>query len=397
MSAAGQFWDAAFRPLFLATALCAIAGALWWPLGLPMPGLLPAGLWHAHEMLFGFAGAAVGGYLLTALPSWTGMPPISGRPLVFLTLSWILARIAAFHAGYLTAPVLALAGAGYFLFLAILLLRRIVAAKSWGKLGFVFIVLILGGTDAVLLWSVAEGHLALGRDATGTAVLLFAMLMSQIGGKAVPAFTRNWLSRSGHGCAKSLPRSPLPATVLLAGAILCETTGYRQLAGIHLVSSSALLLRLMRDWRSLEVRSEPLLVALHLGFLWLPVGLGLAGLARLMPLPISDTEILHVLTVGAMGGLVFAMAGRAAAHRDNGRLRASPRFATGVALIWLAACVRVLLPENLALSGTLWCLGWAAFTLDLLPNLGGPVERPILSGRRLPAPAGRENTEWREA
>ena len=171
MGAMGQFWDAPFRPLFLAAGLCASAAVVWWPLGLPPPGGVTPGLWHAHEMLFGFGGAAVGGYMLTALPSWTGKQPVSGRPLVFLTLLWLLARIATFNAGQLAPPVLALAGASYFLCLAALLLGQIVAARSWPKLGFVVAIIVLAGADAALLWAVASGELALGQELAHFTVL----------------------------------------------------------------------------------------------------------------------------------------------------------------------------------------------------------------------------------
>ncbi|KUJ85723.1 hypothetical protein AVO45_01675 [Ruegeria marisrubri] len=385
MGAVGQFWDAPFRPLFLAAALCAIATVAQWPLGLP-PEVLSPGLWHAHEMLFGFGGAAVGGYMLTALPSWTGKQPVSGRPLVFLTLLWLLARIAAFNAGQLAPPVLALAGASYFLCLAALLTRQIVASRSWPKLGFVLAIIVLAGTDAALLRALALGELAVGREFVHAAVFVFALLMSLVGGKLVPAFTESWLAQSGHVGARPVPRLPVAAAIALVAAMGLQATGLDLPTGGLPVITAALLLWHMRGWRSSTILSEPLLVALHLGYLWLPLGLGLAGIARLAPLPISDTDALHMLTVGAMGGLVFAIAGRAAARRVAGGLRAGPGFASGFALIWLATCVRAALPENLTLSGALWCLGWLVFTLRLLPALFGPVDRPVLSGRRSQTP-----------
>ena len=206
--------------------------------------------------------------------------------------------------------------------------------------------------------------------------------MSLVGGKLVPAFTESWLAQSGHTGARPVARLPVAAATALTAAIGSQATGQGALAGAFLVATAALLLWHMRGWRSSAALAEPLLAALHLGYLWLPLGLGLAGIARLAPLPISGTDALHVLTVGAMGGLVFAIAGRASARREEGVLRAGPGFVAGSALIWLATCARVALPENLTLSGALWCLGWAAFTLGLLPALHGAVERPVLSGRR---------------
>jgi uncharacterized protein involved in response to NO len=44
--------------------------------------------WHAHEMTFGFAAATVAGFMLTAIPNWTGRMPLQGVWLGLLVLAW---------------------------------------------------------------------------------------------------------------------------------------------------------------------------------------------------------------------------------------------------------------------------------------------------------------------
>lgn len=391
----GGLWAAPHRPLFLAAALWAAAAITWWPLGagfgLPEPAIggMPV-LWHTHEMLFGFAGAAAGGYLLTALPGWTGQPPLSGTALKTLALLWLLARLAAACAAYLPLPLLLLPGSGYFLLLGWHLLGAVAVVRNWRKLGFGAAMLGLGGADALFLahaeWADPAHSLTIAR----AAVLLFSLLAAVIGGKAVPAFTRNWLRASGMAATLQPLRVPLLAAAALAAALLCEVSGKPDTGSWLLCAAAVLLLWHMRSWCAPSLRGGPLLAALCLAYLWLPLGLGLLGLARLMGLPVSAATALHAVTIGAMGGLVFAIAARAVARRSrNGLLQARAGFAPGAALIWLAAWGRLAAsaaPTAQTVAAVLWCLGWATFAAGFLPALRGPPPRPVLSGRRV-APA----------
>lgn len=356
----GSFWAAPHRPLFLAAAVWAIVGV----------GFLPVfgTVWHAHEMLFGFIGAAVGGYLLTALPGWTGAPPLRGSGLVGLVAVWGLARGAAL-CDPVPPVILIPLTTGYFVALAGILLRAVIRAKAWRKIGFGFVVIALGIADAAFWINAPAGGLEIAR----AGILMIAGLAAVIGQKAVPAFTANWLAVRGIGGPR--PRGHLGWVIAAIAA-----------AWISPPLSAGLLLASMRGWRGMAIRREPLLLALHFGYACLPVGLALLGLNAGLASPISPTGPVHFLAIGALAGLIFALAGRAAAHREGGGLRAAAGFSFGAGLIGLAALIRQA-EQGAPLAGVLWCLGWALFLRGFIPTLRAPPPRPALSGARAETPS----------
>src|SRR3954452_2374063 len=101
-----------FRPFFLAAGCWAVVALAGWIVALSTgwmpPTAFAASQWHAHEMLFGFAGAAVGGFLLTAIPNWTGRLPLQGWPLGALALLWLVGRLAVATSAWIGAGPAAL-------------------------------------------------------------------------------------------------------------------------------------------------------------------------------------------------------------------------------------------------------------------------------------------------
>src|SRR5690606_37393478 len=87
-----------FRPSFLLAGLVAVLAIVTWVAalhGAALPeGPLPVVYWHAHEMIAGFIGAAISGFLLTAVPNWTARPAYGGAPLVLPVTLFVLARLA---------------------------------------------------------------------------------------------------------------------------------------------------------------------------------------------------------------------------------------------------------------------------------------------------------------
>lgn len=206
------------------------------------------------------------------------------------------------------------------------------------------------------------------------AVLLVAALIAGIGGRAVPAF----LASAAKAPAPPLDRAAqvLPV-VVLAGAVWPP---------LALVGSGLALAQMRRwPWRGMRPAGA-LLVA---GWLWLALGLALWGLAGLTPalLPLAG---LHALAMGAMGGMIMAIGGRAGFPRQNG-IPAAPSLAiaAGVAL-GLACLLRLaaVLTGDAALlllaAALLWSLGWLVWLAMLVPHLRGPAIRPAFSGRVTP-------------
>jgi len=398
------FWHAPYRPLFLAAFLSALFSVAWWPLGvrlgLPAPGLAPAVLWHIHELIFGFAAAAVGGYLLTALPGWTGREPLRGRGLQALVLTWGLARVATAVAMALPPAVPLVLNAAYFLGLAGIIGYQVIAARAYRKLGFVGAVVMLGLVEALFLNAALAGRVLTGLYLAQTLLIGFALLMTGVAAWAIPAFTRNWLVQSGHTGpgVRERPLARAAAQVFLGLGLVLRLAGYTDPASVILIAAAMAMFWTMSGWRSRAVLFNPLLAALHLAYLWVPVGilsLGVIGLG-LVAYPAGDA--IHTITIGAMAGLIMAIAGRAASHTASGDMRAGAGFVLGVLAIWITTWLRLSAPFFPARSGDihvaaalLWALGWIAFILGFIPALSGPVQRPVLSGRKHIGPGQQGN------
>lgn len=389
------FWQAPHRPLFLASFLCALTTLAWWPLGvafgLPAPAFAPVVLWHAHELIFGFASAAVGGYLLTALPSWTGVPPIQGVPLKLLLLLWLLARLTSGLADHIPVALLLSLNLSYPLWLAARLLLQTLSCGAYQKTGFGLAVLCLGGADALFMTAALSGQPEAALAIIRTVVLGFALLMTIIGSRAIAAFTNNWLDRSNRRALRIKdPRLPrLIAQGALALALIAMLAGLRGVASVAMICAAMAMLWRMRSWRLIPVLSNPLLAAQHLAFAWLPIGLASLGALWFAPQLYPMADALHILTIGAMSGLIMAISGRAACHHISGDMRASAGFVLGTLLVWATTWVRLSAPVFAQQSATillaaagLWCLGWALFIAGFRPALTGPVIRPVLSGKK---------------
>lgn len=378
-------WQAPFRPLFTGAAICALLVPLVWL----WPGDMPADprLWHLHELIFGMCGAALGGYLLTALPAWTGPQTgrIPSRVLIWLGLLWLLARLALPLTESLPfGPQLAMA-LGYFILLAAVLARRLIAARLWGRLWVVGAILVMALGNALVL---ADLHGLL--DATTlpmAMVLFFAALIGWIGGRAVPAFTRSWLQR--RAAPPKLRDSPtiavaaLVATALGAGLVLGDMT---EAAGACLILAGFLQAARLAGWHSRLARHYPALWMLHLAWLWLPCGLILLGTALMRPDLLAPGAALHALTMGAMGSMILAITARAAMARHDGMLIAGRALSLAFLLVWLSALPRVLAgllppdwPDPVRISALVWMLGWAVFLYGFRPALSGPLPAPVLS------------------
>ena len=392
--------SAGFRPFFLLAAIwAAVALPLWLAVfagDATLPTALPPLVWHVHEMVFGFAAAVVAGFLLTAIPNWTGRLPLQGWPLGGLVGLWLAGRVAVMASGWIgpvPAAVLDLAFPAAFL---AVVAREILAGRNWRNLPVVAALsLLLIGNALVHAAALGLPALSLGAgggigNRLGLATLLG--LIGLIGGRVVPSFTRNWLAR--HTPDGRLPapfsgidRIALALTViaLLAWVVRPDS---RVTALACVLAGSALLMRLAR-WRGSATWSEKLLFVLHLGYFWLGFGLLLLGGATLLPV-LPPTAALHALTVGAIGTMTLAMMTRATRGHAGRPLQADRGTTAIYALITAAAVLRVAAPLTvpvggleaylaaLALAGAGWCGAFGLFAVLYGPMLALP--RPRAAG-----------------
>lgn len=333
-----------FRPFFLLGSLLAVlAIPLWivawlggWQSLQPEGGWLA---WHRHEMAFGFAGAIIAGFLLTAVQNWTGRPGLNGRPLGALVLLWLLARAAWWQPW---TPLLLLSNLAFFAAVAAVMARQLWAVKQTRNYPIVGVLLLLGLVDGLSLVGVQMQDDGLQRQGVLAAVWLVAAMMGLIGGRVIPFFTQRGLGRVQQVPAwEWLDQSLLLGSVLIA---LLHAAGLALRPGPLLAALFALLalghgIRLAR-WFDKDLLRVPLLWSLHLAYAWLV--LACAGMA-LWHLGLLDTPspALHGLTIGAMGGLILGMLARVSLGHTGRPLELPQGFALAFVLLNLAAMLRV--------------------------------------------------------
>jgi len=346
-----------FRPFFLAAgAWAVIAIALWLAVvagWLSLPTRFDPVPWHIHEMLFGVVLAAVAGFLLTAIANWTGRRPVAGRTLVLLLVLWALGRLACSVSGYLPLWIAPAADLSFPIALIAVMAREIVTGRSWRNLPMMAPVAVF--IAATLLMHLEVAGVAVPSGLGWRLGLVAALqLMSIVGGRIIPAFTRNWLAKHGH------VRQPVPhgladmaAVGILHAALLlwAFVPGSRATGPILILAAACNLWRLSR-WVGAATLSEPLLFILHVGYAWLAIGVGLLGLSVAgVAIPIASA--LHALTVGAVGTMLLAVMTRVSLGH-TGRVLTADRSTVAIfLLINAAALLRVAASWGALASATL--------------------------------------------
>jgi uncharacterized protein involved in response to NO len=382
------FFSYAFRSLFLlATIYAIVVVPLWvsaWLGYLPFPVLLGGPRWwHAHEMIFGFAGAAIGGFALTAVATWTNRAPVSGAPLLVLSFLWLLARVLlSLPSQSLLIPAI-VADLGYGGLLFALMSREIIGARNKRNYKVLLILGLLVASHAVFFVGVMRGA-GWSMNALNSGLWLVVLLINLIGGRIIPAFTRNWLKRRDadqkHQPLKLPPtfdRFDLLSSALLVGFAISQLAEApaRWTAVLGLLTSVLLFIRLAR-WQGIQGGEEPLVWVLHVAFLWLPVGVLLLTVAEVGLLP--RTSGIHALTAGAITTMILAVASRAALGHTGRPLESHPLLTAAYVLITIAAICRVAATFGpaarvlLAASAAAWCLGFICFAWRYTPILTQP-------------------------
>lgn len=363
-----------FRLFFLGATLFASLGIFLWAVFLHL-GVLPASsltplLWHGHEMLFGFAGALIAGFLLTAVANWTGRRTTTPATLALLFVIWLAARLGFLMPDVAPFTVVATVDCLFFPLLAVSVARPILQTRNYRNLFVIILLLALATADILFFLGTHNTiRLAPSRILIWTIDLL-AMLMLIIGGRVIPFFTsralpavrviRNmWVERAVNIGAGLLV---LIDILLPASAIL----------GIASLLVAVLALIRLIGWRPWRVWSEPMLWVLHLGYVWLIAGLVLRGLALLHGTPLEITS-LHAITVGALGSLAIGMMLRVSQGHTGRTLQAGYAAGTAFILVSIAAVLRLTdLPGMLSLAGVLWATAFTILLFKLLPIQFGP-------------------------
>ena len=389
MTALKRLFGDGFRVFFLAAGLFAILSMIVWELFLTihalgglmeMPTAAPPHLWHAHEMIFGYGAAALGGFFLTAVPNWTGA---KSAPHVFIAAVaglWLAGRLAVWFSGSLPPALVAGADLAFVPVLALKVLTQLVKRPKPQQLIFLVMLTLFWtanlmvhlewmGWTADTLWSGLRAGL----------LTLCAMIMV-LGGRVTPGFTRNAMVQSGR--EDGLPRNPMPFAALAIAAALSQPVGYLLgapeglLGPLALVAGCAGLIRVAL-WQGLWTRDKPILWTLHLSYAVNAAGFVALGLANLGQG--SEVAALHLLGIGGVGGMTLSVMSRAVLGHTGRALIAPGPVALAYALVPLAGLARfvgsavpALYTPAVLTAGAIWCLAFALFVTAMWPVFWGP-------------------------
>lgn len=331
-----------FRPFFLAAGgYAALAMLMWVSLlvgNLTLPIAIVPRDWHIHEMVYGYAAAAIAGFLLTAIPNWTGRPPVRGSLLLALVLAWLAGRLAMATSAVIGETPAVLIDLLFLPMVAVVAGREIVCAGNRRNLKILFVLgLLIAGNVTFHVEKLNDGLAQYGQRIGLAAVVGLIVL---IGGRIVPAFTRNALLRRGPG------RLPLPfgrfdiAAVAAAALALAAWTAAPETditGGLALLAGLLQTVRLLR-WAGDRCRREWLVLVLHLGYAFVPLGFLFLGAANLLPDVALRSAAVHAWGVGALGIMTLAVMSRATLGHTGRPLTASP----GTIIVYLFAVTAAL-------------------------------------------------------
>lgn len=357
-----------FRPFYLLAGAFAALAVPFHALQYTgwVPGTDP--LWHAHEMLFGFAFAVIAGFLLTAVRVWTKRDTPAGGTLAAIAGLWVVARLLAFY----SLPLAVAADALFAIAVAWGIGRALIASGNRRNWFFIALVLAIGGAS-IAFYSHPRIGLTIGLD-----VVLFVMAV--IAGRVIPMFTNNAILGAGARRIESLEKAALGAVLLLIGADFLSLDAAASIVALAAAGLHAVRLAL---WSPFKTFSKPIVWILHVSYAWIVVHLALRGLAGFGVVPISLAT--HALTVGAIGGMTLGMMTRTARGHTGRPLSVGPSEIAAYLLVHAAAVVRVLLPLVwpaaylwlISAAALIWSAAFAIFTLTYIPILS----RPRLDGQ----------------
>jgi uncharacterized protein involved in response to NO len=378
-----------FRPFFWAAGGYALLGIAAW-LWIYAAGVLPLRdqppqFWHGHEMLYGFVGAAIAGFLLTAVPSWTGARGFAGLPLVTLAMLWLAGRLAFAAIGVLPIALVALCELLFLPALIGLVAPPLVRARNRNT-PFLLVLGAIWLSDAVYMYALLQGDAPLARNTLLVGIDIVLLLITVIGGRIVPAFTASGLRNRGVAADIRSSRwaDGIAIAAMLAIVLVDVFAPWQPIAGAVAAAAAVAHAWRFAGWRSLRTLREPLVWSLHLAYAWLPLGLAMKAAYQLTGASWAAFW-LHALTIGVAASMILAVMTRAALGHTGRALAAAKPIAVAYVLLSLAALVRVFAPSvaaagyqwTIIAASVLWMAAFGLFLMTYTPIL----MRPRIDGR----------------
>ncbi len=381
------FWRAGFRPFFLSGAFYALLVLCLWILTLTgyleYDSYIAPSLVHGHEMLFGFGVAAIAGFILTAMPNWTNTSPLSGLPLASLYSLWFLGRLSLWVGTSIPFAILAAIDLLFLPVLAIVTARVLYKAGNKKNLMLPGVFLILALCNLFFYLSEMAVVEISSRTILEASISILLLLITIIGGRIVPAFTRNALQQRGVIVDVSAPTKVsmicILGTALMVLGDLFVSSDWPEFFAIYcLVLALAHLIRLY-FWKGWLTHRDPLLWSMHLGYLWIPVGLALKSYG-LYEYGYFWEGALHALTTGAIASTVLVVMIRAGLGHSGSPLVSNTLLTSALVSVTFAAIFRVaqsvyegpLSVPILHLSGLLWTIAFGFYVIHFLPIMLKP-------------------------
>ncbi|MBI5275836.1 MAG: NnrS family protein [Burkholderiales bacterium] len=358
-------WQLGFRPFYLAAGTYAALSIALWGLQftgrLPMP-YLPSPLWHAHEMLFGFALPVIVGFLFTAGRNWSGLPTPTGGKLAAMLALWLAGRVLVLTPWVMVSAVV---NAAFPIAAAIALAFPFIRSGNRRNYFFIALLGLMGAATVAVHFGRVEG-VQVGLD-----VVLF--IMAVMGGRVIPMFTNSGVPAAGAERRPWVEKAALGSVLALLAADVLQL----QAPWLVVIAAAAAIAHFARFvlWKPWRTGSNALVWVLHAAYVWIPLHLALRALAAAGW--VSGSPAVHALTVGALGALVAGMMTRTSKGHTGRLLKADRWDVACYSLVLLAGVVRVGLPmvapvmlmQAVLVSAALWAAGFGLFVARYWPVL----------------------------
>ena len=378
--AGAALFSLGFRPFFLLAASFAIVQLVIWLSvyigGVNLATYFGAVLWHGHEMIFGYTTAVIAGFLLTAVPNWTGIATPEGKPLAALATLWVAARVLPFFSKSVPHWFIATVDIAFLPVLAGILAIPLLQARQQRNLVVLLLLGVLAIANVMMHLEALDVTSGTARRGIELAINLILLLIVLVGGRVIPFFAERAVA------GMSVRRWPVVEAAAFGSVILLTVTAlvYPEPRFVGLLGAFAFLSHAVRlsGWYSKRIWTVPILWVLYLGYGWLVLGFALQTLAMLGV--VSRFLSLHAFTVGAIGVLTLGMMARVALGHTGRAMKAAKPMVVAFVLINLAAFLRVVPPIAfpdgylyfVGASGVLWIMAFSIFLYLYTPMLFAP-------------------------